>query len=479
MNFVSYAQNNEDVLLWRALKHIEKGFYVDVGANDPVVDSVTQAFYERGWHGINIEPVSSYYERLCEMRPKDINIHVAVGNAEKVVDFYEIPDTGLSTINKDVAQSYKEKGIAVNEKHIPTLTLNHILSSYQNQEIHFLKIDVEGAEGVVLEGLDLSVYRPWILVIESIHPSSKIKIEPYWESIILNADYCFAFFDGVNRFYYAKEHAELREALSTPANVLDSFTNYITNDTLEIHRKNAEHQNIYIQEQDKAISSLKNEVAQKQEEILRLQNELSIKQEALHALQNENEKVEKEQQSVQNDLYFLKGKFELLLSEYTELKQNYQAILSETVELKYKYRALENDHLQILNERHALQQQLFYTQTELSKVYQSFSVRITAPLRTVAGMFKGLRGIKDLIKRILRKIVYFLRHTYPFSVILEKIKAANPTLWDKLARKIKEVPPLPQTEVFPGENGVVSEEEKRYVEFFKREMNWLKAKDRI
>ena len=46
MNFVSYAQNFEDVLLWRALRDIEHGFYVDVGAQDPVTDSVSLSFYE-------------------------------------------------------------------------------------------------------------------------------------------------------------------------------------------------------------------------------------------------------------------------------------------------------------------------------------------------------------------------------------------------------------------------------------------------
>ena len=35
MTFVSYAQNGEDVVLWRALSHVENGFYVDVGAADP------------------------------------------------------------------------------------------------------------------------------------------------------------------------------------------------------------------------------------------------------------------------------------------------------------------------------------------------------------------------------------------------------------------------------------------------------------
>lgn len=57
---ISYAQNFEDVMLWRALKHVKKGFYVDVGAWSPDNDSVTRFFYENGWHGINIEPNSDF-----------------------------------------------------------------------------------------------------------------------------------------------------------------------------------------------------------------------------------------------------------------------------------------------------------------------------------------------------------------------------------------------------------------------------------
>ena len=55
--FVSYAQNGEDVVLFRALGGVESGRYVDVGANDPVADSISYAFYLRGWSGITIDPV--------------------------------------------------------------------------------------------------------------------------------------------------------------------------------------------------------------------------------------------------------------------------------------------------------------------------------------------------------------------------------------------------------------------------------------
>ena len=53
---ISYAQNFEDVILWRALRDVPNGFYIDIGAGHPVADSVTMHFYEHGWRGINVEP---------------------------------------------------------------------------------------------------------------------------------------------------------------------------------------------------------------------------------------------------------------------------------------------------------------------------------------------------------------------------------------------------------------------------------------
>lgn len=74
MSFLSYAQNFEDVMLHRAFRNVERGFYVDVGAFDPTHDSVTKAFYDRGWNGINIEPIPEYHARFTAERPRDINL---------------------------------------------------------------------------------------------------------------------------------------------------------------------------------------------------------------------------------------------------------------------------------------------------------------------------------------------------------------------------------------------------------------------
>ena len=60
----SYAQNFEDVILWRALKDVDRGFYVDIGAQDPITDSVSLCFYEAGWRGVHVEPSPHFAARI-------------------------------------------------------------------------------------------------------------------------------------------------------------------------------------------------------------------------------------------------------------------------------------------------------------------------------------------------------------------------------------------------------------------------------
>src|SRR5580704_4914727 len=77
----SFAQNNEDVLLWRCFSDKKEGFYVDVGASSPITDSVTHLFYEHGWSGLNLEPLPERVAELCRLRPRDRTLCLAVSAA--------------------------------------------------------------------------------------------------------------------------------------------------------------------------------------------------------------------------------------------------------------------------------------------------------------------------------------------------------------------------------------------------------------
>jgi FkbM family methyltransferase len=148
MTFISYSQNFEDVLLWRALGKVQDGFYIDVGANDPELHSVTKAFYDAGWHGINIEPMPSYAQPFVEQRPRDINLNCAAGAASGEIVLYEVPSmNGWASTDQEVAAAHRAEGYEVVENRVPLRTLSDICAEHVKGEIHFLKIDVEGFEG--------------------------------------------------------------------------------------------------------------------------------------------------------------------------------------------------------------------------------------------------------------------------------------------------------------------------------------------
>ena len=240
MSFISYSQNFEDVMLWRALKHVERGFYIDVGANDPTIDSVTKAFYDSGWRGINIEPILSHHSDLVRDRPKDINLKCAAGSALGKIKLAEFDVRGWATAKEEVIAHRSSLGHKRTSRSVPMRTLADICAEFVKEDIHFLKIDVEGFEQDVVEGADFLRFRPWIVVIESTAPDATIEVHDQWEHLLLKANYQFAYADGINRYYVADEHEELLVSLRYPPNVFDNFISFSHAEALNAAHKASE-----------------------------------------------------------------------------------------------------------------------------------------------------------------------------------------------------------------------------------------------
>lgn len=220
---VSHAQNAEDVRLWRVFGERPAGFYVDVGAGDPEVDSVTRLFYEAGWSGINIEPGPDF-ESLARMRPRDTNLRIAIaeqpGRAEMWISS---PHTGLSGFTP-LPRELLPPGFSLKRVKVDCRRLDDVLSAHApGRTVDFLKVDVEGAEGQVLASLDLRQVRPSVICVEAVAPISNAPSHHAWEEMLLDAGFLFAAFDGVNRFYVPVELADLRPALAYPISVLDDY----------------------------------------------------------------------------------------------------------------------------------------------------------------------------------------------------------------------------------------------------------------
>jgi FkbM family methyltransferase len=223
MSITSYAQNFEDVILWRALGSIKDGFYIDVGAQHPVIDSVSRTFYEHGWRGIHIEPTATYADLLRHDRPDEIVLQAALSNGRGVLSLHEIPETGLSTADDTIAERHRTHGVTMHTVTVPCLTLSDVFEQVGERDIHWLKIDVEGFERQVVEGWAEHPARPWIIVLESTLPLTVQESHRNWEDLLIGYGYEPIYFDGLNRYYLSAAHSELRAAFQTPPNLFDEF----------------------------------------------------------------------------------------------------------------------------------------------------------------------------------------------------------------------------------------------------------------
>jgi FkbM family methyltransferase len=226
MSVISYAQNFEDILLARVFPN-PNGFYIDVGAADPVTHSVTKLFYDRGWHGINLEPHEGFFNRLRASRPRDLNLNVAVSNYSGEIIFYQVPScSGWATVSSSQARILADRGLEVVPGSMTAVTLAEVCANHASTPIDFLKIDVEGAERQVLLGADFNKWRPRVVVVEATEQGSHTPNFECWEELLTGQDYLFAQFDGLNRYYVRREDRDLMSGLEAPVSCFDDAVRY-------------------------------------------------------------------------------------------------------------------------------------------------------------------------------------------------------------------------------------------------------------
>lgn len=196
----------EEKVLERLLGPCESGFYLDVGANDPHTSSNTHSFYLRGWRGIDIEPIPELAQRLRIAHPENQVVECAVGavcGRATLLRPREFSTSELSTLIPFIAEMHRADGFGDFEGiEVQVRTLADVLTeSRYRGPIDFMSLDVEGCEAEALVGLDLSMHRPRVMVIEATVPNTKTPCWDGWEPYVLSHGYDFAEFDGCNRFY--------------------------------------------------------------------------------------------------------------------------------------------------------------------------------------------------------------------------------------------------------------------------------------
>jgi FkbM family methyltransferase len=213
---LSYAQRYEDLHLLRVFREQASGSYIDIGAGHPVYDNVSLAFYLSGWRGITVEPNPWLAQLSAAVRPRDVRVQSLVGETPGEATYYLVDDFhGLSTtVEHHALKAESEFGKTSQAMTLPVTTLRALCEKHAPGAIDFLKIDVEGAERDVLAGGDWQRFRPKIVVLEALAPVTMTPSWEPWEPLLTRNSYRFAFFDSLNRYYVAEEHAALAERLA-------------------------------------------------------------------------------------------------------------------------------------------------------------------------------------------------------------------------------------------------------------------------
>ncbi len=222
---ISYAQRYEDMHLLHALAEQPTGFYIDVGAGHPVYDNVSFAFYLRGWCGMTIEPNAWLAQLSKAVRPRDIHVQSLVGNSPGEATYYLVEHYhGLATTIHEHAEAARATlGKPFQRMQLPVTTLAILCDRHAPVEIGFLKVDVEGAELSVLQGADWQRFRPRIVVAEALRPLTMEPAWTDWDALLVDQDYTFVLFDGLNRYYVANEHSALTDRIAAlPASFEDA-----------------------------------------------------------------------------------------------------------------------------------------------------------------------------------------------------------------------------------------------------------------
>jgi len=161
-----YSQENQDRYLEQnVFKGLKKGMFVDVGAHDGVSLNNTLYFEQtNGWTGINIEPNPEVFEQLKKNRPNCININCAVSSKNGTAEF--LCNKGRTEMLSGLKNHFDSRHLNriqnENGQHggstdsivVNTRTLESICDEHAIQRIHYLSIDVEGAEFEVIRSFD-------------------------------------------------------------------------------------------------------------------------------------------------------------------------------------------------------------------------------------------------------------------------------------------------------------------------------------
>jgi FkbM family methyltransferase len=165
---ISSSQLGQDVWVLSKLEWKKNGYFVEVGASDPINLSNTYMLEKSfGWKGLLIEPNPTLAKKIREIRTSPV-LEVLIDSSNGYDDLILATESEFSTTAKQLENSshhlFKASGRSIT---IRTSTLTDaLIESNVPFSFDYLSIDIEGGELIALLSLDFSKFKPRVITIE-------------------------------------------------------------------------------------------------------------------------------------------------------------------------------------------------------------------------------------------------------------------------------------------------------------------------
>jgi FkbM family methyltransferase len=175
-----YSQVDEELIIRDFFQDRRDGFFVDVGAADPIEDSTTYYLEKHlGWSGIGIDALPEHAPAWQRERPKSrFFAYLVTDHAGTLDSFYRTQNPNLSSVVKD--RPFYDQKLAGEELKLPTITLNQLLAEQGVEAIDFVSMDIEESEPAALAGFDIERFQPELVMVEA-SPSIGMALMLYFQ----------------------------------------------------------------------------------------------------------------------------------------------------------------------------------------------------------------------------------------------------------------------------------------------------------
>jgi FkbM family methyltransferase len=183
-----HSQIGQDKLLHQTyFKNLSNGIFLDIGAHDGI-DASNTYFFEKelGWTGICVEPNPNVFSKLQKNRASKC-FPYAISDIEGELDFVKV--SGYAEMLSGLLNAYDPRHIQRIQRDlrggtteiikVKSIPLSKLLKNEAIHEIHYMSLDVEGAELSVLNSIDFTNVFIHVIDIENNYPDTFGSIESF------------------------------------------------------------------------------------------------------------------------------------------------------------------------------------------------------------------------------------------------------------------------------------------------------------